>query len=75
MSRRHRTLVALYERDGGWCRLCGLAVDRRADDPLWRATIDHIIPKSKGGKDALENLQLAHAECNYLKADSLEGEK
>ena len=75
MSRRYRTIIALYERDGGWCRLCGLAVNRKGNNPLQRATIDHVVPKSKGGKNDLENLQLAHAECNFLKGNSLEGEK
>ncbi|MBR9834336.1 MAG: HNH endonuclease [Alphaproteobacteria bacterium] len=32
-----------------------------------RATLDHIRPKSKGGSDAEDNLQLAHARCNKLK--------
>lgn len=35
------------------------------------ATIDHIIPLSKGGKDEITNMQLAHYDCNQLKADSL----
>lgn len=37
---------------------------------LWkkqRPTFDHIRPKAAGGSDAPENLQLAHAECNWRK--------
>ena len=29
--------------------------------------VDHIIPKSKGGKDRLDNLQLLHRHCHDLK--------
>ena len=75
MSKRHKTLLALFKRDGGWCRLCGLPVERKHDNPKLRATIDHIIPRSKGGGNNLENLQVAHAGCNYEKADNLEGEQ
>jgi len=44
---------------------------------LWakyRATWDHIIPRSKGGIDDLSNLQLAHAYCNKRKGNSLNSE-
>ncbi|MEL7030841.1 MAG: HNH endonuclease signature motif containing protein [Pseudomonadota bacterium] len=36
-----------------------------------RATFDHIIPRSKGGADTPENLQLAHARCNKIKGRRL----
>ena len=32
-------------------------------------TIDHLIPRSKGGNNRLENLVIACFECNQLKAD------
>jgi 5-methylcytosine-specific restriction endonuclease McrA len=35
------------------------------------ATIDHIIPLSRGGQDTIDNMQLAHDGCNQLKADSM----
>lgn len=34
-----------------------------------KSTIDHIIPKSKGGTNKLSNLQLAHLECNRKKGN------
>ncbi|MBI2287898.1 MAG: HNH endonuclease [Chloroflexi bacterium] len=45
------------------CGLCGQPLR------LGEATIDHIIPKSKGGPDRLDNLQLAHEACNIEKGD------
>ena len=33
------------------------------------ATLDHIIPKAKGGTNAFENYALACARCNHMKAD------
>jgi 5-methylcytosine-specific restriction endonuclease McrA len=48
----------LAERDGEICQLCGNSLI------LAEATLDHKIPRSKGGTRNLENLQLAHADCN-----------
>jgi len=33
------------------------------------ATFDHIMPRSKGGADTAENLQLVHARCNKIKGN------
>jgi len=32
-------------------------------------TVDHIIPKSRGGQDTWENLVAACSDCNNKKAD------
>ena len=32
-------------------------------------TKDHIVPKAKGGKDCLDNMQPLCEECNHIKAD------
>jgi hypothetical protein len=34
------------------------------------ATLDHIIPKSKGGTNTLDNLQWVHEWINWMKHDS-----
>lgn len=46
---------------GNVCALCGRKLHRR------NATVDHIIPRSQGGKDTLENTQAVHGWCNQLK--------
>lgn len=54
------------------CGICGLPVDKslRYPNPMC-ATVDHIIPVTKGGTNELSNLQLAHHYCNRQKSDKL----
>ena len=40
----------------------------RRYDPL-AASIDHILPRSRGGTDDDSNLQITHLRCNLLKHD------
>jgi 5-methylcytosine-specific restriction protein A len=47
-------------RDAGICQICGKLVTGRVD-------IDHIVPKARGGTDAISNLQTAHAGCHSRK--------
>jgi 5-methylcytosine-specific restriction endonuclease McrA len=51
----------LLRRDGFRCQYCG-----RTDLPL---TIDHMVPKSKGGEESWENLITACTRCNTAKGD------
>lgn len=52
-------------RQGGKCLYCGKSCieNTNHEDPA-KATIDHIRPKSKGGKDSLDNLAIACRPCN-----------
>lgn len=45
----------------GRCELCGATKDDRPLD------VDHIIPRSKGGKTVYENLQVLCSKCNRTK--------
>lgn len=52
------------------CAICGRPVnfDLVFPDP-WSPTLDHIVPIAKGGDPAdINNLQLAHLQCNRRKA-------
>lgn len=62
---RRRRKRALVRRDGYRCRKCGTTHGE--------LTIDHVIPRSKGGSNRLENLQLLCATCNEWKADEVLG--
>ncbi len=62
MNRRTRTLL---RRDGDRCRWCGIRLVVAAPQAAWnRLTLDHVIPVSKGGTNALNNLALACGRCN-----------
>jgi 5-methylcytosine-specific restriction endonuclease McrA len=60
LSRRNLML-----RDGGKCQYCGVNVS------LKNSTIDHVVPKSRGGKHSWENVVLACSKCNQKKADKM----
>jgi 5-methylcytosine-specific restriction endonuclease McrA len=53
----------LYRRDAFACQYCG-----RRPGAL-DLTIDHVIPRSRGGKTSWENCVLACVECNKRKAN------
>ena len=64
---RHNTIVFnrrnLFIRDENICQYCG---KRFSTDDL---TVDHIIPRSKGGQSSWLNCVLACISCNRKKAD------
>ena len=58
-------------RDGDKCCHCGEAIDFGlcdADHPR-SASVEHIIPKARGGSNLLANLALAHRVCNISRGD------
>lgn len=62
----------LIERDGFMCYLCQEPIDMKVPRTSRRgATVDHVIPLSRGGSDEIDNLRLAHWICNNKKSDKL----
>lgn len=53
----------IKKRDKYQCYICGKSLKNE------EITLDHIIPKSRGGKDTLDNLATCCFSCNNLKAD------
>ena len=54
------------------CGICGQPIDYTLPylDP-GEFVVDHVIPLSRGGDDALTNKQAAHRSCNRDKSDKL----
>jgi len=59
------TRTNIFVRDRGCCQYC----DKRLKKS--RFTLDHVIPKSKGGESSWENLVACCHKCNSLKGDTL----
>jgi 5-methylcytosine-specific restriction endonuclease McrA len=68
-NRRRRVAIAggrvekidigeVYARDGGRCHICRKHVARA------QATLDHLVPVSKGGDHVILNVRVAHRSCN-----------
>jgi RNA-directed DNA polymerase len=55
-------VATLLKRQKGRCTQCGLTF--RDEDKL---EVDHIIPKSKKGKNSYDNFQLLHRHCHDTK--------
>ena len=51
----------VFKRDGFACQYCGTRKD---------LTLDHVIPRSKGGKSTWNNLVTACKRCNTRKGDN-----
>lgn len=52
----------IYKRDSNTCQYCGATT---------RLTIDHVIPRCRGGQDTWENLVVACSSCNTKKGNTL----
>ena len=51
-----------WRRSNGHCWYCGLTLD-----PFDTFTLDHVVPQSQGGSNAVENLVAACKSCNSSK--------
>lgn len=56
----------IYLRDNYKCQYCGIRVTEKT------ASIDHVIPQSKGGKGSWDNLSTSCRKCNSIKSDRLD---
>lgn len=52
---------SVFARDGSRCQYCGAAAE----------SIDHVLPRAKGGQHVWENVVAACRRCNTAKGDRL----
>jgi hypothetical protein len=62
MAVGYRKRWEVLQRDGFTCQYCG------AQPPDARLQVDHITPRSKGGRDTIDNLITACTPCNQGKS-------
>lgn len=55
----------IYARDNFSCLYCGV------QPGIKKLTLDHVIPKSKGGDFSWKNIATACLDCNFAKADMM----
>ena len=53
----------IFQRDKNTCQYCGRRFSKLD------LTIDHVVPRSRGGRDTWENLVLACVKCNVRKGN------
>lgn len=71
---------SLFESQLGRCAYCGEELrflkkgDKDFGNGYLKPTLDHILPKSKGGLNGIDNLVLVHGKCNIVKGDLMPDE-
>lgn len=64
-----RTFALMRDHNILYCAICGCLINKK--DTI---TLDHHMPKSKGGDSSSKNLLPAHKVCNEIKADLMPDE-
>jgi CRISPR/Cas system Type II protein with McrA/HNH and RuvC-like nuclease domain len=71
--RSHKWKLWKWEQQNFRCPLCQNSISPSALLNTKKATIDHIRPRSHGGDDSEENLQITHKRCNFEKDNQCPG--
>ena len=71
-SPRYGDLGAIAAKTRGLCHLCHEPADLAFYGRTGRfgpdtVTVDHLRPQIRGGSDAVENLRIAHGDCNSVR--------
>ncbi len=65
VTQRKISRKALFARDGFRCQYCGVS---------GKLTLDHVVPRSRGGPSVWENIVASCAPCNLRKGNRLPDE-
>lgn len=67
------SVQGIFERDGWSCHLCETQIDRELTypDPM-SASLDHVVPLSRGGAHSRRNCAASHLICNVRKQARVE---
>jgi 5-methylcytosine-specific restriction endonuclease McrA len=67
--------ITIFSRDKWRCQICGVKTPKRLRGKHVDTSpeLDHIIPISRGGPHAHDNLQCLCRSCNASKSDSMDG--
>ena len=64
-------ILDVYERENWTCYICGCKVVKSNTYRKDMATIDHIIPLTKGGGHLYSNVKTCCHSCNSKKKDKI----
>lgn len=60
----------IFKRDNYRCYICGQKIETKiSQDNVDLGTVDHVLPRAKGGCGNLKNLRCCCRFCNNLKSD------
>jgi hypothetical protein len=65
--------AAVWQRDGGRCRHCGISDHDAVASTGQHLAYDHIVPFSQNGANTVGNLQLLCTSCNSRKGNRFVG--
>jgi hypothetical protein len=66
-------VLAVFIRDEWTCGICGGPVDPSLKWPdRMSASLDHIVPLSKGGAHVMENVRCTHLTCNVSRGNRMD---
>lgn len=69
------TNAEIFERDRWVCGICETSVEPSLSWPAPKsASLDHVLPLSKGGNHTRANTRLAHLDCNVRRGNRAESE-
>jgi len=74
-EQKRAAMRVLHEMQGGLCAFCRFAVahpdspDRPEHEDDLSPTLEHVIPRGRGGSNRQSNLLLAHRVCNEERGD------